>query len=696
MYNRWQRIPAELRQRAQWCITPGSDGDKAPRTITGGHASSTDSNSWTDFDTACREASMRGWHVGYMLQESDPFACIDLDVKEEATEADIQRLRSIIENLDSYTERSRSGRGWHIFVAANIGQGRRRDGVEVYSRERFMICTGDVERNRPVMERQEMLTNMVSRMQGSALTQVSLPDGPELDNDADIIERARSAANGDSFVALYEGKFDRIGHTDHSRADMALIAMLAFYTRSNAQLKRLFLASALGQRDKAQKRKDYVDRTIRAVRALAATGPTAEHGKEMALAIIGTALQRRLVPASPVISEDVDSLLDQLSIDWDNDDDAEVPDIVDGLVADEDVTLLGGHGGVGKGFLALQIACATALGEPILGCSTRQSRVLYYSAEDGRKRLTRRLRRVVDLFDYDGETLRQNLRVLDASEIEPLYGERLEHSPDGRRFAKVQGAGPDFDNLRRMVGNFDPQLVIIDGASDTFDGNEIARREVRAFIKLLRRVHPCRNIGVLLIVHIDRSSARGYATNDDGYAGSAQWHNSCRRRMFLQHKVKRDPEDREAILSESFVLRVMKNQDGPPTPDMELQRGDWGLWQRAVEIGGNLAPSHVPDHTSTIARLIGDYYDRGHYMSASLAPQASTGVFDTLKSDPSFPKGLTRKRTADIVRGLKRDGVLAEEPYKRPNRSWAERWMVLRDPDNPFRQVAPSAQTGTE
>jgi primase-polymerase (primpol)-like protein len=117
--NRWHRIPAEIRQRAQWCITPGNDGDKAPRTITGSHASSTDKNTWTDFDTACREASKRGWHVGYMLHESDPFACIDLDVKDETTEADVHRFRSIIENLDSYTERSRSGRGWHIFVAAN-------------------------------------------------------------------------------------------------------------------------------------------------------------------------------------------------------------------------------------------------------------------------------------------------------------------------------------------------------------------------------------------------------------------------------------------------------------------------------------------------------------------------------------------------------------------------------------------------
>jgi primase-polymerase (primpol)-like protein len=65
---------------------------------------------------------------------------------------------------------------------------------------------------------------------------------------------------------------------DHSVADMALMQMLGHYTRNNAQLKRLFLGSALGQRDKAQKRQDYVDRTIRAVRAHEASGPNAAHG----------------------------------------------------------------------------------------------------------------------------------------------------------------------------------------------------------------------------------------------------------------------------------------------------------------------------------------------------------------------------------------------------------------------------------
>ena len=695
-FGLWSRIPLELRERPQWCL---AGPDKRPLTVDGWPASVTNANTWTDFEAASQSAALQGLNIGYIQTAEDPFSCIDIDVKDTTSPEDMERFEAIIEQLDSYTERSQSGKGFHIWVCGKIGQGRRRDGIEVYSQERFMICTGNVERERPIAERRALLVNMIAQMAPDVRHGEPLTDRPDLDSDAEIVDRALAAKNGKNFAALYNGDFQQIGHTDHSRADMALIAMLAFYTRNNEQLKRLFLQSALGQRDKSQKRKDYVDRTIRAVRVAQAEGPTVEHGMEMALAIISGALAKYLAPmATPTPDDNGLNLLNRLNIDWTTGADAEVPDIVDGLVADEDVTLLGGHGGVGKGFVALQMACAIALGEPILGCETRKSRVLYYSAEDGRKRMTRRLRSIVSTFDYDEQGLRNNLCVLDASEVEPLYGEGFEKSPDGKRFARIMGPSADFENLLKMVKEFDPQLVVVDGASDTFDGNEIARREVRAFIKMLRRIHPSRKIGVLLIVHIDRSSARGFSTNDDGYAGSAQWHNSCRRRMYLHHQVKKEKDDdgEYVVVDEKFVLRVMKNQDGLPLPDKELQRGDFGLWQMDVTIGGALSPTDVPDYEDAVVRLIRKYYERHEYMSTSLAPQAQTGVYSTLKGDPEFPRGLNRKKTTEIVRTLKRNGMIVEEPYKRPNRSWGERWVVLRDPDSPFEMNAPSAQTGTE
>lgn len=279
------------------------------------------------------------------------------------------------------------------------------------------------------------------------------------------------------------------------------------------------------------------------------------------------------------------------------------------------------------------------------------------------------------MFDYDADRLKANLRVVDASELEPLYGETVGQTSDGKRVTRQIGPTVDFANLQKMVEAFDPQLVIIDGASDTFDGNEIVRRDVRGFIKLLRRIHPHRKIGVLLLVHIDRASARGIANNDEGYAGSAQWHNSCRRRMFLQVKIEKDGD---SIISETFLLRVMKNQDGVPNPDMELTRGQHGLWQVGVQFSGTLAQKDETGHGSALLSLIAEYYERGTYISTSLAPQASTGVYATLKTDPRFPRGLNRKRTEELVRQLERDCSIVKEDYKRGNRAMGERWAVVR------------------
>ena len=79
-------------------------------------------------------------------------------------------------------------------------------------------------------------------------------------NDEDIIKRARTARNGHKFVRLFDhgdtGEFDH----DDSRADQALVSLLAFWTQDPDQLDRLFRRSAL-YRDKWE-RNDYRERTI--------------------------------------------------------------------------------------------------------------------------------------------------------------------------------------------------------------------------------------------------------------------------------------------------------------------------------------------------------------------------------------------------------------------------------------------------
>lgn len=275
---KWQNIPDELKALPQWCISPGTAMSKAPYTVQGGLANIKKPNTWSDFNTVCQEAANRGWRIGFVFTASDPFTCIDLDVVDEATQIEkcrpvnpsewtsqekFERFNSIIKEFDSYTELSRSGKGCHIIVKGNIGAGRKRDGVEVYSQDRFIIFTGSVVRSRPIAERQELLSNMVTQMR-PVTKPIILDEVEPEDDDWYILDQASNASNGDKFWKLWKGDWQ--GFPSQSEADFALINFLAFYSRSNSQCRRMFRDSILGKREKATKNDVHIDRCLKTIR----------------------------------------------------------------------------------------------------------------------------------------------------------------------------------------------------------------------------------------------------------------------------------------------------------------------------------------------------------------------------------------------------------------------------------------------
>lgn len=262
----FHRLPPEMQAMAQWCVTPGTATDKAPRTVDGQLASTTNPATWTDFDTACRVAVAKGWLIGFVFTAADPFACIDLDVKDDTPKEQLDRYGSIVQSFDSYTEWSRSGRGAHILLKANIGKGFKRDGVEVYSQDRFLICTGNVwEPARPLADRQELLVNMVSQMRPADYVAELPPDAPEKEDDASVIARAQRASNAEKFNALGAGQWEG-RYRSQSEAEMALMSIIAFYSPNNEQCRRIFRQSVLGQREKATKDDRYLNLTLEPIR----------------------------------------------------------------------------------------------------------------------------------------------------------------------------------------------------------------------------------------------------------------------------------------------------------------------------------------------------------------------------------------------------------------------------------------------
>lgn len=256
----YQNIPADLRALRQWVA---ADTDKVPiNPRTGQRASVTDPGTWATFE----EARAAGHpHVGFVLTSNDPFCIIDLDDKPEKPASDTDRTthERIRQAFETYTERSTSGRGYHVVLRGIVGAGRRRGNVEVYDRERFMIFTGDVVRNVPITDQQARIEALVAEM--PALDGAELVEVEPICPDEEIDRRARAAANGQKYAELYAGRWRQFKeYPSPSEADFALMEFLTFHSISNEQCRRMFKASGLN-RPKAIRA--YLDRMLAKLRA---------------------------------------------------------------------------------------------------------------------------------------------------------------------------------------------------------------------------------------------------------------------------------------------------------------------------------------------------------------------------------------------------------------------------------------------
>jgi hypothetical protein len=248
-------IPAELREIDQWICwrlveRDGAKPTKVPLNArTGQLASVTKAADYSSFAEAVFAApNCNG--IGFVFTRNDPFTGIDLDDTHGDTEAFARQLK-IFESFNSYSELSPSGRGLHIIVKAKLpGRGRRRSSVELYDNERFFTFTGNVHRNAPIADRQELTEILYNEMGGPAETFALGIDQPEKETDASIIARAAAALNGEKFSALFAGDWGSFDYPSQSEADFALVDIIAHYTKNRMQIARIFRNSILGQTPK--------------------------------------------------------------------------------------------------------------------------------------------------------------------------------------------------------------------------------------------------------------------------------------------------------------------------------------------------------------------------------------------------------------------------------------------------------------
>lgn len=305
----YHNIPLELRALNQWVCwryeIVGGRQTKVPYSPDGQYkANINNPASWGAFDTACAtamSATMDG--IGFVLTQNDPYTGIDIDDKLENPATPEERVahQRILEQFQSYTERSVGGRGYHIIIRGKIPGGRDRGHVGVYSTQRYLTFSGDVVRNAPIAEYQELLEKLIDQMPGDQYAP-ELWEEDAILSDREVFEMAMGAANGEKYDALCRGDilYRKDGHADspyqsQSEADLALLSMLAFYSRDNEQVRRMFRMTALGKREKAVVNNVYLDKTLKLIRAKQATPDDFKDAKALADRLVAAANAPALV-----------------------------------------------------------------------------------------------------------------------------------------------------------------------------------------------------------------------------------------------------------------------------------------------------------------------------------------------------------------------------------------------------------------
>ena len=287
---------------------------------------------------------------------------------------------------------------------------------------------------------------------------------------------------------------------------------------------------------------------------------------------------------------------------------------VEGLIPHKTVTLLSGDGGLGKSLLMQQLAIAAATGTNWLGLETRKCKTFALFCEDSTDELLRRQHAIctsqsIELGDC------YNFACLSGHGIDPV----LMDFSNGNL-----GKQTDlFDTLCKFFDRWEPELIIIDTAADTFAGDEIRRIQVRNFInRCLNVLAQKYNATVILTAHPSVAGMR----DGSGLSGSTAWNNSVRSRLYLTR-----PEG-EAN-SNVRVLQMKKSNYGSTEAELRIvwKNGAFDAVQNTI--GQNPQERELHDEASYISALL-KLHERGqkalvHRNQANYGPKLMKTMQET-------------------------------------------------------------------
>jgi len=279
----FEAIPDALVRRAQWVLwrytwvadkKGGGKWSKVPFSAASHrHAKSNDPSTWVPFEQA-QGAYLRGlagdhaWDgVGFCFAAGDHLTGVDLDhvYDPDTGEIDPRAAEVLTRFAQTYSEISPSGTGFRIYAFGHAKRSGKCVGkekwAEVYDHRspRYLTVTGQhwIGGSAEITGQQDVLdwlheTWFVEREPPKAAPVKPKAAALGLGDDAALLDKIRRSKQGPQFDALFGGDVEGHGG-DHSAADLALCAVLAWWTGKDlAQMDRIFRLSGL-MRDKWDK-----------------------------------------------------------------------------------------------------------------------------------------------------------------------------------------------------------------------------------------------------------------------------------------------------------------------------------------------------------------------------------------------------------------------------------------------------------
>jgi putative DNA primase/helicase len=395
-------VPSTLKNIPNWVswklVKKDGEDSKVPFISgTTRHASSTDSSTWTTFETALANTSVSSTEgVGFVIHGqaiAEQVVGFDLDGCRNPHTGEITAWAdAIINQLDSYTEITPSGLGLRVWVkgklpgkdrvfnlSPNAGFGDKVK-IEVFDKGRYFTVTGDsffeepgeVE-SRDLTEAYKLCSEFKKQFPANAAaeTKTKPADSNPADKTAAQIKQAGAFStsklqllmNGtivsEKPLIVDDGAGNSIEYPSRSEADLALCTTLALEHGNKPELIAAEFAKSSLYREKWN-RDSYQTPTIN--RAIA----TAEKIKSQQLELSNAPVTSAKQIEAANTGEITDEMLDREFPAYDGKEVGPMPMLIEGFLP-KGANFFGSLSGVGKTWLGLSVTKALTSGRPLFG-----------------------------------------------------------------------------------------------------------------------------------------------------------------------------------------------------------------------------------------------------------------------------------------------------------------------------------------